>query len=110
MELIAPIRFSVQATANADGTWNMDYEEMFADATLVKNTAEVIRTVFTNHPAKFSTPDEHTMRFEYRNAQLGSISGHMAMEFMQWSSIGQMKMGDLLASAMTMGFQPKEQP
>ena len=99
--MIPPEEFHLDAVKKADGTWCVLYEEVFSPSAehALANTMALCKALESAHPESgmvFSNPAPLLLRIEMPASSLGRLANVMVGEFMQWGTVGQTKLCDLL--------------
>ena len=96
MTIVPPRAIRLTADPLENGHYCIEYEEDFEDVDLVARTIGLTKTM-ENSGIKVSSPNIHTIRIEIQNAPLSQLADMMVGEFMQWATLGQIKVGQLLS-------------
>jgi hypothetical protein len=101
--VIAPNRIDISAVRQPDGTWTLDHHEQFDPEHRYArdNTLAVFHQLPPEAHVTACAEGDDGIHITYAGASRDRCGNIICGEFLQWASMGQMKLCDLLLSAMT---------
>lgn len=106
--VVAPNRIRIDAQRKADGSWTLVHRENFdpEDTAAFEATLDLFaQFADPNVEAKREGPD--AMRVTYSNVSRERCGNIICGEFLQWATMGQMKLADIMISLLAVAAQAR---
>ena len=101
-QAIAPNRIDLSAVRQPDGSWTLDHHEQFDPEHREAFAATLALFAQLDDPNVSAGPEgDDGIRVTYRGLTRERAGNIVCGEFLQWASMGQMKLCDLLMTALT---------